>query len=81
MFIGTVGEVYSLKYQGFFAILKEMLISILKSKIHMATVTDTQPYYEGSIAIDKKLIKAAGLIPGKKSTSLILTTATASKLT
>jgi aspartate 1-decarboxylase len=57
---------YSLKYQGFFAILKEMLISVLKSKIHMATVTDTHPYYEGSIAIDKKLIKAAGLVPGEK---------------
>jgi aspartate 1-decarboxylase len=43
-----------------------MLITILKSKIHMATVTDTQHYYEGSIGIDKELIEAAGLVEGEK---------------
>lgn len=43
-----------------------MLITILKSKIHMATVTDTNLYYEGSISIDKKLMEAAGLIAGEK---------------
>ncbi len=43
-----------------------MLISILKSKIHMATVTDTLLNYEGSIAIDPVLLKAAGLLPGEK---------------
>lgn len=43
-----------------------MLISILKSKIHMATVTSTLLNYEGSIAIDPALLKAAGLIPGEK---------------
>ena len=32
----------------------------------MATITDTQPYYEGSIGIDKVLMQAAGLIPGEK---------------
>ncbi|MBU0629948.1 MAG: aspartate 1-decarboxylase [Candidatus Margulisbacteria bacterium] len=43
-----------------------MLISVLKSKIHMATITDTMPNYEGSIAIDKKLIEASGLVAGEK---------------
>ncbi len=43
-----------------------MLISILKSKIHMATITDTQPDYQGSIGIDAELIKAAGLVAGEK---------------
>ena len=43
-----------------------MLITVLKSKIHMATVTDTQPLYQGSISIDKDLIKASGLVPGEK---------------
>ena len=43
-----------------------MLIQILKSKIHMATITDTLLHYEGSIAIDAKLLKAAGLTAGEK---------------
>lgn len=32
----------------------------------MATITDTQPYYEGSIGIDRDLMQRAGLIPGEK---------------
>ena len=43
-----------------------MLLSILKSKIHMASITDTQPYYEGSIGIDKELMDAANLFAGEK---------------
>ncbi len=43
-----------------------MLITILKSKIHLATITDTQPYYEGSIGIDRELMDAAGLVAGEK---------------
>lgn len=43
-----------------------MLITVLKSKIHMATITDTLLNYEGSIAIDPALLQAAGLIPGEK---------------
>lgn len=38
-----------------------MQITMLKSKIHRATVTGADLNYEGSIAIDKKLIKAANL--------------------
>jgi aspartate 1-decarboxylase len=43
-----------------------MLISVFKSKIHMATITSTLLNYEGSIAIDPLLLRAAGLIPGEK---------------
>lgn len=32
----------------------------------MATITDTLLNYEGSIAVDPVLLKAAGLIPGEK---------------
>lgn len=35
---------------------------MLKSKIHRAIVTETDLNYEGSIAIDKDLMDAAGLI-------------------
>jgi len=37
------------------------LVTILKSKIHRATVTETDLQYEGSITIDRDLIDAAGL--------------------
>lgn len=39
---------------------------MLKSKIHRATVTCADIDYEGSIAIDKNLIEAAGLLPFEK---------------
>jgi aspartate 1-decarboxylase len=38
-----------------------MLLNVLKSKIHRAVVTSSDLNYEGSIAIDKQLIKAANL--------------------
>jgi len=43
-----------------------MQLILLKSKIHMAKVSDTQVYYEGSIAIDKKLMAASGMVKGEK---------------
>jgi len=39
---------------------------MLKSKIHRATITDAQLYYEGSIAVDVSLLKAADILPGEK---------------
>ena len=39
---------------------------MLKSKIHRATLTGTELDYEGSIAIDRDLIQAAGLLPGEQ---------------
>ncbi|MCF8240542.1 MAG: aspartate 1-decarboxylase [Melioribacteraceae bacterium] len=38
-----------------------MQVTLLKSKIHRATVTDSDLNYEGSIAIDTELIKEASL--------------------
>jgi len=39
-----------------------MLRTVLKSKIHCATVTDCELNYEGSCTIDEDLLKAAGLL-------------------
>lgn len=39
------------------------MIRILKSKIHRATVTETDLNYEGSLALSQELIEASGLIP------------------
>jgi len=43
-----------------------MLVELLKSKIHRATVTDACLDYEGSITIDKELMGAALLFPHEK---------------
>lgn len=40
-----------------------MYIRMLKSKIHRATVTQSDLHYEGSITVDRDLIDAAGLLP------------------
>jgi aspartate 1-decarboxylase len=39
-----------------------MTLNMMKCKIHRATVTEADLTYEGSISIDPKLIKAAGLL-------------------
>ncbi len=43
-----------------------MLITICKSKIHRATVTEADLNYEGSITIDKKLLDEANILPNEK---------------
>lgn len=40
-----------------------MIRTLLKSKIHRATVTDANVAYEGSITVDKNLMEAADLVP------------------
>ena len=40
--------------------------TMLKSKIHRATVTESNLYYEGSITIDEELLIAADILPGEK---------------
>ena len=40
-----------------------MDLTILKCKLHRATVTHSEPDYEGSCAIDKALLDAAGILP------------------
>ncbi len=39
-----------------------MNLSMLRCKIHRATVTNSDLSYEGSVSVDPKLIKASGLL-------------------
>lgn len=43
-----------------------MLIEVLKSKIHKASITGANLHYIGSITIDEDLMDAAGLIENEK---------------
>src|SRR5260370_39053788 len=40
-----------------------MLLTLCKSKLHRATVTQAELHYEGSITIDTELLAAAGILP------------------
>ncbi|MGB9905709.1 MAG: aspartate 1-decarboxylase, partial [Desulfotomaculales bacterium] len=40
-----------------------MLLTLFRSKIHRATVTEANLNYMGSITIDKALLEAAGIFP------------------
>src|SRR5690242_16346781 len=40
-----------------------MLITMLKCKLHRVHVTHAELHYEGSCAIDQRLLEAAGLLP------------------
>ncbi|RMD55178.1 MAG: aspartate 1-decarboxylase [Nitrospirae bacterium] len=40
-----------------------MLICMLKSKLHMAVVTEAVLYYEGSLSIDADILDEAGILP------------------
>ena len=39
---------------------------MLKSKLHCVRLTDTELDYEGSIAIDRRLLEAADMLPGEQ---------------
>jgi len=41
---------------------------MLRSKIHMATVTESNLEYEGSITIDQGIMEEAGILPFEKVT-------------
>lgn len=43
-----------------------MFITMMKSKIHRATVTEANLNYMGSITIDAALLRAAHILPGEK---------------
>ncbi len=43
-----------------------MTREMFRSKIHRATVTMSELYYEGSITIDKKLLEEANILPYEK---------------
>ena len=40
-----------------------MLVKLLKSKLHNATVTAVRLHYQGSLAVDRSLMEAADLLP------------------
>lgn len=40
-----------------------MLLTMLKGKIHRATVTDANLAYEGSVTVDPVLLDASGILP------------------
>jgi len=43
-----------------------MLKSLLKTKINGATVTQTEPEYEGSITIDEDIMEKADILPAEE---------------
>ncbi len=42
---------------------RDMLVHVLKSKIHRATITDANVEYEGSLTIARDLMEKVGLLP------------------
>jgi aspartate 1-decarboxylase len=51
-----------------------MLLTMLKAKLHRATVTAADMHYEGSIGIDRDLLDAAGILPHEQVDVLNITT-------
>src|SRR5687768_17541937 len=43
-----------------------MLRTMLKSKVHRATVTQADLHYVGSVTVDAALMEAADLLPGEQ---------------
>ncbi len=43
-----------------------MMRTVLKSKIHRATITEAELHYAGSITLDPDLLEAADLLPFEK---------------
>jgi aspartate 1-decarboxylase len=43
-----------------------MTITLFKAKIHRATVTQAELYYEGSITVDRELLELSGILPYEK---------------
>lgn len=43
-----------------------MLLTMLKAKLHSATVTQCDLLYEGSVSIDQDLLDASGILPHER---------------
>ncbi|MBC6411981.1 MAG: aspartate 1-decarboxylase, partial [Hyphomonadaceae bacterium] len=43
-----------------------MQLTMMKSKVHRATVTQADLHYEGSISIDQDLLERAGILPNEQ---------------
>ncbi len=50
-----------------------MMRTMLKSKIHRATVTQADLHYVGSVTVDEDLLDAADLLPGEQVTIVDVT--------
>ena len=51
-----------------------MLLTMMKAKLHRATVTQADLDYEGSISIDRDLLETAGILPHEQVDVLNITT-------
>lgn len=51
-----------------------MMLTMLHSKIHRATVTHSELHYEGSMGIDSELLAKTGMLPGQQIDVLNVTT-------
>ena len=51
-----------------------MLLTMMKAKLHRATVTQADVDYEGSIAVDRDLLDASGILPHEQVDVLNITT-------
>ena len=51
-----------------------MQLTLLKGKIHRATVTQCDLHYEGSISVDSTLLERAGILPHEQVDVLNITT-------
>jgi aspartate 1-decarboxylase len=51
-----------------------MLVTMMKAKLHRATVTQADLEYEGSIAIDRDLLDVSGILPHEQVDVLNITT-------
>jgi aspartate 1-decarboxylase len=51
-----------------------LLVTMMKAKLHRATVTQADLDYEGSIAIDRDLLDASGIFPHEQVDVLNITT-------
>ena len=58
-----------------------MLRTMMKSKIHRATVTQADLHYVGSVTVDEDLLDAADLLPASSCTSSTSPTAPGSRPT
>ena len=50
-----------------------MLLTLMKAKLHRATVTQADLDYEGSISIDRDLLDASGILPHEQVDVLNIT--------
>jgi aspartate 1-decarboxylase len=50
-----------------------MLLTLMKAKLHRATVTRADLDYEGSISIDRELMDASGILPHEQVDVLNIT--------